>query len=147
MREAAGFEIVPVPDGFDWKVAWAAGAIVSTPSDLARWIDQLVGGDVLDAEHRRLLTQATPQSIEALAGGPSFGASRWTGGSLGLLRYEIDGQGTGWGHEGSINGFGSNVVGMDEGDETVAVTSNVLQTDGFTARGELVIAASEATRP
>ena len=142
-----GFEIVPVTDGFDWKVAWAAGAIVSTPSDLARWIDELVGGEVLDTAHRRLLTSPTPQSTEALAGSPSYGAVRWTGGSLGLLRYEIDGQGTGWGHEGSINGFVSNVVRMDKSGQTVAVTSNFLQTDGFAALGELVIAASEAARP
>lgn len=139
-----GFEIVPVTDGFDWTAAWAAGAIVSTPSDLARWIDQLVGGEVLDAEHRRLLTSPTPQSVKALAGSPSYGAVRWTGGSLGLLRYEIDGEGTGWGHEGSINGFVSNVVRMDESDQTVAVTSNFLQTDGFAALGELVVATGEA---
>ncbi len=142
-----GFEIVPVTDGSDWTVAWAAGAIVSTPSDLARWIDQLVGGEVLDAEHRRLLTSPTPQSIEALSGSPSYGAVRWTGGSLGLLRYEIDGQGTGWGHEGSINGFVSNVVRMDESGRSVAVASNFLQTDSFAALGELVTAVNDAARP
>ncbi len=143
-----GFEIVPVTDGFDWTIAWAAGAVVSTPSDLAHWIDQLVDGEVLDAEHRRLLTTPTPQSVEAVSGSPSYrsGAVRWTGGSLGLLRYEIDGQGKGWGHEGSINGFVSNVVRMDESGLTVAVSSNFLQFDSFAALGELVTAAEEAPK-
>jgi len=31
-------------------VAWAAGAIASTPSDLSRWADALYGGEVLSAE-------------------------------------------------------------------------------------------------
>ncbi len=137
-----GFEIVPVTDGFDWTAAWSAGAIVSTPSDVARWINELVDGNVLDAEHRKLMTSATPQSVKALADGPSYGAVRWTGDSLGLLRYEIDGQGAGWGHEGSINGFVSNVVRMNDSGQTVAVTSNFLQTDGFAALGDLVIAVN-----
>ena len=93
------------------------------------------------------MTTPTPQSVKALSGGPSYGAVRWTGGSLGLLRYEIDGQGTGWGHEGSINGFVSNVVRMNDTGQTVAATSNFLQTDSFAALGELVISVSSSVKP
>lgn len=142
-----GFKIVPVTNGFDWTAAWSAGAVVSTPSDIARWIDALIDGNVLDAEHRRLITTPTPQSIKSLSDGPSYGSVRWTGGSLGLLRYEITGQGTGWGHEGSINGFVSNVVRMNDSGQTVAVTSNFLETDAFDALGELVIAVNAAAKP
>ena len=62
------------------------------------------------------------------------------------MRYEIDGQGKGWGHEGSINGFVSNVVRMDESGLAVAVSSNFLQFDSFAALGELVTAAEEASK-
>ena len=43
-----GFNIVPVADGFDWSVAWSAGAVVSTSTDLARWVNALIDGNVLD---------------------------------------------------------------------------------------------------
>lgn len=142
-----GFEIVPVPEGFDWKVARAAGGWFRPRPIWLCWIDEPAGREVLDPGHRRVVTRPMPQSIEALAGSPSFGAVRWTWGSLGLLRHGIDGQGTGWGHGGSINGFVSIVVRIDESGQTVSVTSNLLQTSGFAALGELVIAANEAARP
>ncbi len=132
-----GFEIVPVTDGKDWKVAWSAGAMVSTPADLALWIHELVNGDLLDAEHRALMTTPTPQSRVALSTMPAFGKLKWTAAGLGLLQYEVDGLGTGWGHEGNINGFVANVVSMSDGRQSIAVTSNFLQTDIFTVLGEL----------
>jgi D-alanyl-D-alanine carboxypeptidase len=133
-----GFRIVPVVDGHDWKVAWSAGAMVSTPSDMAVWIHELMNGDLLDAEHRALMATPTPQSMAALSQMPAFGRLRWTAAGLGLMRYEIDGFGTGWGHEGSIDGFVANVVFMAESGRSVAVTSNFLQTDSFAVLGELM---------
>mgnify|MGYP001591801654 CR=1 FL=1 len=132
-----GFRIVPVTDGSDWKVAWSAGAMVSTPADLALWIHELVNGDLLDAAHRALMTTPTPQSRVALSTMPAFGKLKWTAAGLGLLQYEVDGLGTGWGHEGNINGFVANVVSMSDGRQSIAVTSNFLQTDIFTVLGEL----------
>lgn len=141
-----GFTVVPVTDGFDWTVAWSAGAIVSTPADLATWMDALVAGDVLDSEHRALMTTPTPQSVEALAELPPFGRLRWSGAGLGLLQYEVSGFGTGWGHEGNINGFVSNAVHMTESGHSVAVTSNFLQTDAFAALGDLVAAVGAVSK-
>jgi D-alanyl-D-alanine carboxypeptidase len=135
--EKPGFTIVPVVDGHDWKVAWSAGAMVSTPSDMALWMHELMNGDVLDAEHRALMTTPIPQSTTALSTMPAFGRLRWTAAGLGLLRYEIDGLGTGWGHEGSIDGFVANVIFMPDSGRSVAALSNFLQTDIFTALGEL----------
>ncbi len=133
-----GLEILPVTQGYDWTVAWAAGAIVSTPQDVARWMRALVQGDVLDEEHRLLMTTATSQSIASRALAPSFGNLRWTGNSLGLFRYEIEGNGIGWGHEGLINGFAANSIQMSELDLTVSVLSNFQMTDSFAALGSLV---------
>ncbi|MFT6563888.1 MAG: D-alanyl-D-alanine carboxypeptidase [Actinomycetes bacterium] len=140
-----GFTIIPIADGFDWTVAWAAGAIVSTSADLATWMRNLVAGEVLDPAHRALLTTPTPQSITALSDKPPYGTLRWTGGSLGLLQYKVDGQGTGWGHSGAIDGFVSNVVHMTDGGQTVALTSNFENTDSRAALGDLVIAVDAAT--
>ena len=134
-----GLELLPVVDGADWTLAWAAGALVSTPDDIARWIAQLVGGDVLDSEHRDLLTTATPQSEAALADMPAFGPTHWSGASLGLLQYEIDGLGVAWGHEGSINGFVANAAYIDQTQTAVAVTSNFAMTDSFAALGDVAV--------
>jgi len=139
--------LLAVTDGFDWKAAWSAGAIVSTPSDLVRWIRSLVSGDVLDAEHRELLTTPTPQSVESLSStepanptlGEGDGTLRWTGYSLGLCRFEIEGEGVGWGHSGVINGFVSNVVQMMDSGHTVSLTSNFEYFDMRDGLGRLVI--------
>lgn len=132
--------LVPIPDGPDWIIAWSAGGLVSTPTDVSRWMRALVVGNVLDPRHRALMTTATPQSIAALRSLPAFGNLRWTGAGLGLFRYDIEGRGIGWGHEGLIDGFTANTAHMIEADTTVAVASNFQMTDSFTALGELVAA-------
>ncbi|MDG1267015.1 MAG: serine hydrolase [Ilumatobacter sp.] len=131
-------DVLPIADGHDWTVAWAAGAMVSTPHDVARWLRALVRGDVLDEEHRLLMTTATPQSVKARALAPPFGTLRWTGNGLGLFRYEVESEGIGWGHEGLINGFAANAIQMSERDLTVSILSNFQMTDSFTALGEIV---------
>jgi len=134
-----GLATLPVVDGEDWTLAWAAGSLVSTPTDMARWMSQLVAGDVLDAEHRRLLTTASPQSQAALADLPAFGPTRWSGASLGLLRYEIDEVGPAWGHEGAINGFVANAAYLMDQQVALAVTSNFAMTDSFAALGDVAV--------
>jgi len=130
-----GFKIIPETAGADWTVAWSAGAIVSTPTDVARWMRALVSGNVLDAEHRALLTTPTRESVKVLANKPPYGTLRWTGGSLGLLRFEIEG--VGWGHSGAINGFVSNVAHMTGSGQTVSVRSNFENTNSRVALGQL----------
>ncbi|MFT6564705.1 MAG: hypothetical protein ACJAY5_001464 [Actinomycetes bacterium] len=105
----------------------------------------LVAGDVLDSAHRALLTTPTPQSVAVLSAKPPYGTLSWTGGSLGLLRFEIDGQRTGWGHSGAIGGFVSNVVHMTDSRQTVALASNFENTDSRAALGDLVIAVDDAS--
>jgi len=141
-----GCAIVPVTDGFNWTVAWASGSVVSTPSDVARWMKALIAGDVLDAAHLALLTTATPQSVAVLSAMPAYGPLRWTGDGLGLLRYEIDGQGTGWGHEGGIEGFVANVVHMNDSNQIVAMASNLETVDAFEVIGRLVVATGTLDR-
>jgi D-alanyl-D-alanine carboxypeptidase len=145
-----GFAILPVDAGFDWTVAWAAGAVVSTPADLAKWMVALVAGEVLDAPHRLLLTTPTPQSVvsdfgqavAALGATSGGGALRWVGDGLGLFQYEIDGVGTAWGHEGSINGFVANAAYVESTGQGIAVTSNFAESDSFSALGAVAVTAS-----
>ena len=136
-----GLKLAAVTDGEDWTLAWSAGAIVSTPADVSRWMAALGSGAVVDAEHLELMTTPSPQSIAALQDMAAFGSMRWTGEGLGLMQYEIDGHGVGWGHEGSINGFVANVVYMVDSGSTFSVTSNFAMTDSFAALGDLVVAA------
>jgi len=136
----SGLALIPIPDGPDWTIAWSAGGLVSTPADVARWMRALVAGNVLDSRRRALMTTATPQSIAALRTLPAFGNLRWTGAGLGLFRYEVERRGTGWGHEGLIDGFTANAAHMIDAGMTVAVTSNFQMTDSFTALGEIVAA-------
>lgn len=146
-----GFEIITVDDGFDWKVAWSAGAIVSTPADLAKWMVALVAGDVLDAAHRDLMKTPSPQSmasdfgeqVAALARTSGGGALRWTGDGLGLFEYTIEGLGTAWGHEGSINGFVTNAAYVDAIGHGIAVVSNFDESDSFSALGAVAVAVGK----
>ena len=133
-----GFSLIPVTNGFDWVVAWSAGAIVSTPSDMAKWIKALTTGEVLNAAHTQLMMTASPQSRRVLSEQPTYGTMRWTGCGLGLLEYEFEGHGTGWGHEGAITGFVANAVHMNVSGKTFAFAVNFQQVNGFEVLGQLV---------
>lgn len=136
-KKKPGFDLLAVTDGNDWRVAWAAGAIVSTPRDIAHWIHALLNGNVVDEAHKKLLTTVSTQSVEYLKSLPAFGKLKWTGTSLGLFRYEIEGVGIAWGHEGLINGFAANTAYIVKTGDAVALASNFQQTDSFTVLGEL----------
>ncbi|SFT97039.1 D-alanyl-D-alanine carboxypeptidase [Actinopolyspora lacussalsi subsp. righensis] len=72
----------------------AAGALISTPTDLNRFYDALLGGELLDesllAEMRE--TVAVPNSPTLRYG-------------LGLMRFETPACGAMWGHEGTVPGM------------------------------------------
>ncbi|MEJ6511702.1 MAG: serine hydrolase domain-containing protein [Acidimicrobiales bacterium] len=135
----SGLKLIAVTNGADWTVAWAAGAIVSTPGDICKWMMELVTGHVVDLEHRDLMITPTPQSIEALGDLPAFGPLRWVGDGLGLFQYEVDGAGTGWGHSGAINGFVANAAYMRDSLTSLALTSNFAMADSLEALGDLAI--------
>ncbi len=135
----SGLDLLAVKDGPDWTLAWAAGAMVSTPRDVCRWISALVSGKVLDAEHRDLMITPTPESIAALRELPAFGPTRWVGDGLGLFKYDIEGAGSGWGHEGSIDGFVANAAYLPDARMSVAILSNFAMADSFSALGDLVL--------
>ena len=96
--------------------AWAAGAMVSTPSELNTFFQAVFDG--------RLLTQA---SIDEMKNGAVDASSYLGPGTvygLGLIGTPLSCGGTSWGHGGSIHGYQTdNAVGPDGTAVTVAVTA------------------------
>ena len=92
--------------------AWAAGAMVSTPSELNTFFQAVFDG--------RLLTQASidemKKGVDTGAGGAVYG--------LGLIGRSLSCGGTAWGHGGDIAGYHTRGgVGPDGTAVTVAVTA------------------------
>ena len=96
--------------------AWAAGAMVSTPSELNTFFQAVFDG--------RLLTQA---SIDEMKNGAVDASSHLGPGTvygLGLIGTPLSCGGTSWGHGGTIHGYQTdNAVGPDGTAVTVAVTA------------------------
>ena len=96
--------------------AWAAGAMVSTPSELNTFFQAVFDG--------RLLTQS---SIDEMKNGAVDASSYLGPGTvygLGLIGRSLTCGGTSWGHGGSIHGYQTdNAVGPDGTAVTVAVTA------------------------
>ena len=96
--------------------AWAAGAMVSTPSELNTFFQAVFDG--------RLLTQS---SIDEMKNGAVDASSYLGPGTvygLGLIGRSLSCGGTSWGHGGTIHGYQTdNAVGPDGTAVTVAVTA------------------------
>jgi D-alanyl-D-alanine carboxypeptidase len=83
--------------------------MVSTPADLARFYDALLGGDLLPAEQLSAMCDAV-------------GIDERHGYGYGLYRFQFDGT-TGFGHHGAIPGYTSLVIRIDNG-RTVVLYRN-----------------------
>ena len=96
--------------------AWAAGAMVSTPSELNTFFQAVFDG--------RLLTQS---SIDEMKNGAVDASSRLGPGTvygLGLIGRSLTCGGTSWGHGGTIHGYQTNnAVGPDGTAAIFAVTA------------------------
>lgn len=101
----------------DPSFGWAAGSLVSTPGDLARWNDALFFGDVLTPDSRSLMI--TPQGLTADDETP-YG--------LGAF-YESDGEYTNYGHTGGIAGYLTYAYTLEDPAVSLVVMSNQLDTD------------------
>lgn len=117
----------PHPTGFHAKVAgelvdftaldpsfaWAAGAMVSTPSELNTFMQALLDGELV-----------SEQSLAAMQTGVPAGDELWPEATygLGLQSYPLSCGGTAWGHGGDIPGMQTrNAVGPDGTSVTIAV--------------------------
>ena len=95
--------------------SWAggAGAIISTPSELTKFIQATFDGTLLNQD-----------SITEMKKTVDTGGTHGNGYGLGLINYPLSCGGSYWGHGGSIEGYGTfNGMGPDGTAVTVAVTA------------------------
>jgi D-alanyl-D-alanine carboxypeptidase len=88
-------------------VVWAAGAMVSTPTDLSRWADALYGGEVLSAD---LTAQMMAYRLDDEYG-------------LGMRTRVFEGR-RAVGHLGGIRGFENAMWYFPDSDVTIVVSAN-----------------------
>ena len=112
----------------EYRLGWAAGAIVSTPHDLAIWMEALVSGPVLEESRRREMQIISPQSAAAMKEtGEYFNFNKGVG--LCLFQFYLPEFGFGWGHEGQIGGFGNIVAYFSDMGIGVALSANEVSSD------------------
>ena len=97
-------------------LAWASGGIVSTASDMNRFIRALVGGDLFS----RRAAKAQRDFVIGLSSPPGPGRNRAT---LGLFRYRTH-CGTVFGHTGSFPGYRLFAAASRNGRRSVVFTVN-----------------------
>jgi CubicO group peptidase (beta-lactamase class C family) len=99
----------------------AAGSLLSTVDDLARWSDAVEGGKVISqASFARMFTPAT------ISGGDQNGVSTRYGFGMGVG--EIDGRALHQ-HGGGIHGFVSTLLRVPDADLVIAILSNSPEAD------------------
>lgn len=96
----------------DPSMGWAAGAIVSTPHDLALWTLALYGGQVISAESLRAMT--TPSGLTPPEQSP-YGLGAFT---------ESDGELSISGHTGGIAGYSTYAYALENPSVSLVVMSN-----------------------
>nr|WP_256985439.1 serine hydrolase domain-containing protein [Rhodococcus sp. 06-1059B-a] len=99
----------------DTSYAWAAGAMVSTPSELNTFMQALVGGKLVSDEASAQM-QTTVAAGDELIPDAAYG--------LGMQAYPLSCGGVSWGHGGDIPGTQTrNAIGPDGTAVTIAVTA------------------------
>jgi D-alanyl-D-alanine carboxypeptidase len=99
----------------DPSLGWAAGQLVSTPTDLGRFMSALVSG--------RLLPPAQLAQMETTVAAPGFEPEDGWRYGLGLASHDLTCGGQAWGHGGDIQGFETrNLVTQDGRFAVVTVT-------------------------
>jgi D-alanyl-D-alanine carboxypeptidase len=113
--------------------SWAAGAMVSTVDDLARFTTALVGGRLLPPAQLAQMRQVVPASTDRLVPGASYG--------LGLMQF-VTPCGTFWGHWGSIPGYKSRSFSDGTGRRSVEVFTPTESTDAVVAAADALTDAA-----
>jgi D-alanyl-D-alanine carboxypeptidase len=100
----------------DPSLGWAAGQLVSTTADLGRFMEALLGGE--------LLPPAQLAEMRRTVRAPEFDAEPGWRYGLGIASHRLGCGGLGWGHGGDIQGFETRNLITDDGRwAVVAVTA------------------------
>jgi D-alanyl-D-alanine carboxypeptidase len=101
--------------------AWAAGAMISTAADLARFYQALLGGRLLGPELLQAM-QTTVDASEQLGADAGYG--------LGLMRLALGCGGQVWGHGGEIAGYATVAFSTHDAARQLMLVDNVLPAPG-----------------
>jgi D-alanyl-D-alanine carboxypeptidase len=114
---------------------WAAGAMISSAPDLARFYQALLGGRLLGPE----LLKAMLTTVDA---SESFGPGAGYG--LGLMRLPLGCGGQVWGHGGEIPGYATLAFSTKDAARQLVLTHNLLPAPGDAARSAVDNVISQA---
>jgi D-alanyl-D-alanine carboxypeptidase len=108
--------------------AWAAGAMISSAADLARFYQALLGGQLLPP---RTLTamQTTVDASEQYGAGAGYG--------LGLIRLPLGCGGQVWGHGGEIAGYATLAFSSADAARQVVLVDNLAPAPGGAIRSAI----------
>jgi D-alanyl-D-alanine carboxypeptidase len=101
--------------------AWAAGAMISSAADLARFYQALLSGRLLDPDLLKAM-QTTVDASEQFGPGAGYG--------LGLMRLGLGCGGQVWGHGGEIAGYATVAFSTQETAHQLVLMDNLLPAPG-----------------
>lgn len=111
--------------------AWSAGQIVSTPSDLMRYLTALLDGKLLKpAELEKMRTTVKLPDVKQ---GGAYG--------LGLYRVPLPCGGVAWGHSGGIPGYSTNNLAAEDG-RAIAIAATAYPVSETKDKGLLAVVRS-----
>jgi D-alanyl-D-alanine carboxypeptidase len=105
--------------------AWAAGAMVSSAADLARFYQALLSGRLLSPELLKAM-QTTIDASEQFGAGAGYG--------LGLMRLGLGCGGQVWGHGGEIAGYATLAFSTSDTTHQLVLMDNLLPAPGGAVR-------------
>jgi D-alanyl-D-alanine carboxypeptidase len=111
---AAPEDVTDVP--IDPNGAWASGALISTPADVATFFGALLAGDVVPEAQLEEMMQTVP-------GGGSPEGPGTNNAGLGIFDWEVS-CGEIWGHTGSFPGYRTLGAATPDGSGAIGMTAN-----------------------
>jgi D-alanyl-D-alanine carboxypeptidase len=114
---AAPEDVTDVP--IDPNGAWASGALISTPADMATFFEALLGGELVPAAQLEEMMETRPG-----AGSPPGPGTNNAG--LGIFRWEVS-CGEIWGHTGSFPGFRALGAATEDGSGAIGMVVNATE--------------------
>ncbi len=107
-------DVTDVP--IDPNGAWASGALISTPADVATFFGALLGGELVPADQLEEMMKTTPG-----AGSPAGPGTNNAG--LGIFKWAVP-CGEIWGHTGSFPGYRTLGAATEDGSGAIGMTVN-----------------------
>ena len=116
------------------SLGWAAGAVVSTAGDLARFYRALLGGHVLSGE----LLQQMETTVSMGIPGEAYGLGLWRTASGGLApNFRLGCLDAAWGHDGDFPGYVTWAFNSQDGQRQVVAMVN---DDALSRRAQMAVA-------